>query len=62
MLQTGFFAKTYIVLVVIVLVLAILALTAEILPEMEAKIIVIPTLITIIGLTILDLTRWKSRR
>ena len=40
-----------------VLVLAAIALIAEILPEIEAKIIVIPTLLLIITIGIIDLVK-----
>jgi hypothetical protein len=47
--------KTHIVLVWIVLALAIVALSAELLPEVESKMIVIPALILAIGLTVYEL-------
>jgi hypothetical protein len=47
--------KTHIALVWIVLGLATVALSAELLPEVESKIIVIPALIVAISLTIYEL-------
>jgi hypothetical protein len=49
--------KANIVLLCVVLALAFMALIAELLPEVEAKIIVIPTLIVMIGICILELRR-----
>ena len=43
-----------------VLILAIIALAAELLPEVKAKLIVIPTLLLVIGLTISLI--WKNNR
>jgi hypothetical protein len=43
-----------------VLVLSIAALIAEILPEVSAKMLVIPTLLLIIGICVVDLIRLKS--
>jgi hypothetical protein len=48
-------SKTYTILVLIVLSLSIIALTAELLPEIKAKMIVIPTLILMIILCIFEL-------
>lgn len=48
-------SKTHSILVLIVLSLSIIALTAELLPEVEAKIIVIPTLILMIILCIFEI-------
>jgi hypothetical protein len=48
-------SKTYSILVLIVLSLSIIALTAELLPEIKAKMIVIPTLILMIILCIFEL-------
>ena len=42
---------------VTVVVLAIIALTAEILPEVKAKLIVIPTLILVISLGLFTITK-----
>ena len=43
-----------------ILVMASIALTAEILPEVKAKLIVVPTLILIIAVIIIDLKRGKK--
>ena len=48
-------SKTYSILVLIVLSLSIIALIAELLPEIKAKMIVIPTLILMIILCIFEL-------
>jgi hypothetical protein len=48
-------SKTYTILVLIVLSLSIIALTAELLPEIKAKMIVIPTLILMIILCMFEL-------
>ena len=51
--------KTHSILLGIVLSLSIIALTAEILPEVEAKAIVIPTLILMIILCMFEIwQRW----
>jgi hypothetical protein len=43
--------------------ISIIALSAELLPEIEAKIVVIPTLILMIALGILQLVeRWSIKR
>lgn len=55
MLGQSLVKKSRIVLLGVVLTLAIIALTAELLPEVEAKMIVIPTLIVMIGVSILEL-------
>lgn len=47
--------KTHIALLWTVLALAVVALSAELLPEVESKMIVIPALILAIGLTIYEL-------
>jgi hypothetical protein len=47
--------KTHIALVWIVLALAVLALSAELLPEVESKMIVIPTLVLAIALMTYEL-------
>jgi hypothetical protein len=49
--------KASTVLLCVVLALAFMALIAELLPEVEAKMIVIPTLIVMIGVGILELRR-----
>jgi hypothetical protein len=51
--------KANMVLVCAVLALASMALIAELLPEIEAKTIVIPTLILMIGVCLLELRRLK---
>jgi hypothetical protein len=62
MLTYSFVKRAYIVILYFVLGLAIAALAAELLPEVKAKMIVIPTLIAMIGLSILELRRlYKSR-
>ena len=47
----------------LILPLSVIGLSAELLPEVEAKIIVIPTLILVAALCILELTeRWRHKR
>jgi hypothetical protein len=53
--------KTHIALVWIVLALAVLALSAELLPEVESKMIVIPTLVLAIALTTNELILARRR-
>ena len=55
MLENKFIHKTHIVPLWAVFGLAIIALGAELLPEIEAKVIVIPTLILVIGLVATEL-------
>jgi hypothetical protein len=47
--------KPFLITKITVLVLVAIALMAEILPEMEAKLIVIPTLILVLIVVLLDL-------
>ena len=61
MQEYSFIKKTHIILVWIVLALAVTALTAELLPEVKAKMIVIPTLILVIGVSVLELKLRKDR-
>jgi hypothetical protein len=60
-LERSFIQKTHTVLLWIVLGLAIIALTAELLPEIKAKLIVVPTLVLVIGLSVLEL-KLRSKR
>jgi hypothetical protein len=55
MLEHRFIKKMHPVLLWIVLGLAIIALAAELLPEVEAKMIVVPTLLLVIGLSVMEL-------
>jgi hypothetical protein len=63
MLRYDIARKTHIILVWIVLGLAVLALSAELLPEVESKMIVIPALVLAIALTAYELilSRRKDR-
>ena len=61
MLLLNVIRTTYIALLYVVLGLATIALVAELLPEIESKIIVIPTLILMIALSITGLGLWKKR-
>ena len=61
MLALNFIKTTYIILLYIVLGLAVIALVAELLPEMESKVIVIPTLVLLIILCVLGLGLWKRK-
>jgi hypothetical protein len=61
MLVLNFIKTTYIILLYVVLGLATIALVAELLPEMESKIIVIPTLVLMIVLSVLGLGLWKRK-
>ena len=54
MLKNSFLQKTHTVLLWIVLGLAIIALVAEMLPEVKAKMIVVPTLVLVIGLIVTE--------
>lgn len=62
MLSLNVIRTTYIALLYIVLGLAAIALIAELLPEMESKIIVVPTLVLmiILGLTGLGLEKKRA--
>jgi cell shape-determining protein MreD len=54
--------KTRSILVWVVLSLSIIALTAELLPEVKAKMIVIPTLVLMIILSIIEIRqRWTVK-
>jgi hypothetical protein len=55
MLNYNLIQKTYSMLLFIVIILSVIALSAELLPEMEAKIIVIPTLILMIILCVFQI-------
>lgn len=55
MVNQQMLSKPYSILVLVVLSLSIIALTAELLPEVKAKMIVIPTLILMIILCIFEL-------
>lgn len=55
MVNQQMLSKTYSILVLVVLSLSIIALIAELLPEVKAKMIVIPTLILMIILCIFEL-------
>jgi hypothetical protein len=61
MLLLNVIRTTYIALLYVVLGLATIALVAELLPEMESKIIVIPTLVLMIALSIIGLGLWKRK-
>ena len=61
MLDHRFVQKTHTALLWIVLGLAIIALVAELLPEVEAKLIVVPTLILVIGLIMTERKIWSRR-
>lgn len=50
--------KTRSILLLVILSLSIVALTAELLPEVKAKMIVIPTLILMIILCIFEFKKW----
>jgi hypothetical protein len=58
MINQQILLKTRSILLWIVLSLSIIALTAELLPEVKAKMIVIPTLILMIILCIVELKRF----
>jgi hypothetical protein len=54
--------KTHSLLLWVVLSLSIIALTAELLPEVKAKMIVIPTLVLMIILSIIEISqRWTVK-
>ena len=55
MLSNSVLQKIYPILIISVLSLSIIALIAELLPEVKAKMIVIPTLILIIVLCIFEI-------
>ena len=55
MLSNPVLQKIYPILIISVLSLSIIALIAELLPEVKAKMIVIPTLILIIALCIFEI-------
>lgn len=55
MLSNTILQKTYRILILAVLSLSIIALIAELLPEVKAKMIVIPTLILIITLCVFEI-------
>jgi hypothetical protein len=57
MINQQLLLKTHSILVLIVLFLSIVPLTAELLPEVKAKVIVIPTLILMIILCILEIKK-----
>jgi hypothetical protein len=61
MLVLNFIKATYIILLYILIGLAVIALVAELIPEMESKIIVIPTLVLMITVSILGLGLWKMK-
>jgi hypothetical protein len=61
MLEHPFMQKTHTALLWIVLGLAVVALVAESLPEVKAKMIVVPTLVLAIGLSAMEL-RLRSKR
>jgi hypothetical protein len=52
--MTEYIQITHTVLLWVVFGLAIIALVAELLPEVEAKLIVVPTLILVIGLILTE--------
>lgn len=56
----NFVKKTHVALVWIVLALAIAALAAELLPEVKAKMIVIPTLILVIAVSVFEIRLSKK--
>ena len=58
MINQEILLKTRSILLWLVLSLSIIALTAELLPEVKAKMIVIPTLILMIILCIVELKRF----
>jgi hypothetical protein len=49
-------------LVWVILPLSVIALSAELLPEVKAKVIVVPTLILMIALSILELRERRSTK
>jgi hypothetical protein len=59
-----FLKKTYSNLIWLILPLSIISLLAELLPEIEAKTIVIPTLILMIALCIIEISKrgWNTIR
>jgi hypothetical protein len=61
MLEYNFIEKTHRALLWTVLGLAIAALAAEFLLEVEAKTMVIPTLILVIGLSVMEL-KFRMKR
>jgi positive regulator of sigma E activity len=61
MLLLHFIRATYVILLYILLGLAVIALVAELIPEMESKIIVIPTLLLMITVSVLGLGLWKMK-
>jgi hypothetical protein len=62
MLERSFIQKTHTALLWVVLGLAIIALVAELLPEVKAKMIVVPTLVLVIGLSVMELKLRSERR
>jgi hypothetical protein len=62
MLREKYIRKAYLTSVAFVLGLAITALVLELLPEAEAKIVVVPTLVLIIALSSFELLSWNKRR
>ena len=62
MLERSFVQKTHTVLLWVVLGLAIIALVAELLPEVKAKMIVVPTLVLVIGVIVMELKLRSVRR
>lgn len=55
MLRNQILQKTYITLILVVFSLSIVALIAELLPEVKAKMVVIPTLTLIISLCLFEI-------
>ena len=60
MLEYNVIKKTYLGLLLIVLTLTSISLIAELLPEIEAKIIVVPTLILVIALVLMEFIFYKK--
>jgi len=57
-----FLRKVRLNLMWIILPLSVIALLSELFPEIEAKLIVVPTLILMIMLCVLELSeRWRSK-
>ena len=62
MLTLNLIKTTYLILLYVVLGLAVIALVAELLPEMESKIIVIPTLVLMIPVSVVGIGLVKAGR
>lgn len=62
MLGEKYIRKAYLTSVAFVLGLAITALVLKLLPEAEAKIVVVPTLVLIIAPSSFELLSWNKRR